>query len=261
MPGILLYAGLGALALVAAMAAGSSGSTPPAQPAQPAKKKEEKDTDIGKTGGPVTPSEGSDPGGETSAKSSSDGKSALPIGGDATEPTAKRLARKQKLPADTRLPHYAVLPDGSGVFTTKKGGPARKHKQSNPAYPWKFSPTAYSNPKAFAHDFTGDESRYSELVGASAFKSTGTKTHPSGIKEDTFQSVGVVSPTTDGDGWMILYNGKSDPDMWTPPDQTSPEALAIYLPPSWREEISETNGTKWDDAEFEVDEGLAPEFV
>lgn len=185
------------------------------------------------------------------------------IGGPSigTASAEKLLSTKQVLPAGTKLPGVMRAPDGELVFSTKQGGPSRANRQGNQRFPWMFTPSEGSSAKKFAQDFAGDESKYVELVGMPLLRYTGSKTHPSGIVEDMVVTEGILSPTEDGDGWILLRKGASAPEMWSPPSQSSPQARIITLPPSWRAGIGERATTAWDHPGFEVDAGLAPVFV
>lgn len=195
-----------------------------------------------------------------SSKKSTSTLSNNPGTGTGSATTDKLLNTKQVLPAGTKLPVAIRAPDGEVILSTKQGGPARADRQGNPRYPWMFTPSEGSSAKKFAKDFTGDENKYVELVGMPLLRYTGSKTHPSGIVEDIVVTEGILSPTEDGDGWVLLRKGASAPEMWSPPSQSSPQARIITLPPAWRVGIGESYSTAWDHPGFKVDAGLAPVF-
>ena len=174
----------------------------------------------------------------------------------------KILSVKQQLPEGTKLPDVTRAPDGELIFSTKQGGPSRSDRQANQRFPFAFAPVLVgSSAKQFAKDFTGSEANYVELVGMPVLVRTSSKQHPSGIWENTFSPVGIISPTEDGDGWVLLRKGATAPEMWSPPDPSSADALMITVPPAWRTGISERRNTAWDRPGFEIDAGLAPVFV
>jgi hypothetical protein len=169
------------------------------------------------------------------------------------------LQTKQVLKPGEKLPYYEVpLVGGLGVFSTKKGGPARLRHQANPLYPWKFAPEPGETPLAFTKSLVGNPSRFVELVGMPALRLTFSKKHPSGIDELRFETVGALSPTADGKGWLLLKRGDEDATPWVPPAKAE-DKLAVMLPPSWRTEITEQRGTRQSSpSTFVVDDGLEP---
>lgn len=176
--------------------------------------------------------------------------------------TAKILATKQVLGAGEALPFYASAPmGGDGLFSTKRGGPRRTGRQGNPLFPYKFAPDVGQTPRAFAKEFTGDEARFTELIGMPGFRQTSIKTYPSGIVESLYAAAGVLSPTLDGKDWILLKSGESKALPWAQP-ASEKEQIAILLPPSWRAEITEGFHARIEQPDkFVVDEGATPTFA
>lgn len=176
--------------------------------------------------------------------------------------TMKILTTKQALGANEALPFYASAPmGGDGVFSTKRGGPRRTARQGNPLFPYKFAPDVGQTPRAFAKEFTGDEARFTELIGMPGFRSTSIKTYPSGIVESLYQQIGVLSPTLDGKSWILLKTGESKTAPWSQA-AAEKDQIAILLPPSWRAEITEGFHARVEQpSQFVVDEGAEPKFT
>lgn len=172
------------------------------------------------------------------------------------------LNTKQVLKPGEKLPYYeAPLTGGEGVFSTKQGGPARKGYQANPLYAWKFAPLPGQTPRAFAKSFTGDAERYAELIGMPGMRFAVSKTYPSGIKELRYESVGILSPSADGESWLLLKSGDAVANPWIPP-AVEAEKIAIMLPLTWRTEITEMRRARADaPTEFKIDEGAKPVFA
>lgn len=204
-------------------------------------------------------------------------KSAAPSSPDAAPPTPPPpappepasqtlinmlLSTKQVLKPGEEMPFYEVpLTGGVGVFSTKRGGPARSRHQANPLYAWKFAPLPGQTPRAFAKSFTGDPERYVELIGMPGMRLAVSKTYPSGVKEQRFESVGILSPSADGESWLLLKSGDAVASPWVPPSVQA-EKIAVMLPLAWRAEISELRGARADNpAKFVVDEGAEPVFA